>query len=93
MLNGRFAKPLAVTLSMVVLGIFAAATIASEVTRISTEELKAMLGNPDVVILDVDRKGNWKDRDRKILGAVRQNPKEIQSWMNTYPKDKTLVLY
>jgi hypothetical protein len=93
MLNGRFAKPLAVTLSMAMLGIFAAATIASEVTKISTGELKAMLGNPDVVILDVDRKGNWKDRDRKILGAVRQNPKEIQSWMNTYPKDKTLVLY
>jgi rhodanese-related sulfurtransferase len=78
---------------MVVLGIFAATTIASEVTRISTEKLKAMLGNPDVVILDVDRKGNWEDRDRKIPGAVRQNPKEIQSWMNTYPKDKTLVLY
>jgi rhodanese-related sulfurtransferase len=78
---------------MVVLGIFAAATIASEVTRISTEELKAMLGNPDVVVLDVDRKGNWEDRDRKIPGAVRQNPKEIESWSHKYPNDRTIVLY
>ena len=52
-----------------------------------------MLGNPDVIILDVDRKGNWEDRDRKILGALRENPREIESWMNRYPKDKTVVLY
>ncbi|MCK5551622.1 MAG: hypothetical protein KAJ09_00665 [Deltaproteobacteria bacterium] len=93
MFEGRFMKVFIVALSVAMLGVFAAATIASEVTRISVEELKAMLGNPDVIILDVDREGNWEDRDRKILGAVRENPKEIESWMNRYPKDKTLVLY
>ena len=93
MFEGRFMKVFIVALSVAMLGVFAAATIASEVTRISVEELKAMLGNPDVIILDVDREGNWEDRDRKILGAVRENPKEIESWSHKYPKDKTLVLY
>jgi rhodanese-related sulfurtransferase len=93
MFEGRFMKVFIVALSVAMMGVFAVATIASEVTRISVEELKAMLGNPDVIILDVDRKGNWEDRDRKILGAVRENPKEIESWMNRYPKDKTLILY
>jgi rhodanese-related sulfurtransferase len=93
MFEGRFIKVFIVALSVAMLGVFAVAPIASEVTRISVEELKAMLGNPDVIILDVDRKGNWEDRDRKILGAVRENPKEIESWSHKYPKDKTLVLY
>jgi hypothetical protein len=93
MFEGRFIKVFILALSVAMLGVFAVATIASEVTKISIEELKAMLGNPDVIILDVDREGNWEDRDRKILGALRENPKEIESWMNRYPKNKTLVLY
>ena len=93
MFEGRFMKVFIVALSVAMMGVFAAATIASEVTRISVEELKAMLGNPDVIILDVDREGNWEDRDRKIPGAVRENPKEIESWSHKYPKDKTLILY
>jgi len=78
---------------MAMLGIFTMTSIASEVTRISKEELKSMLGNSEVIILDVDRKGNWEDRDRKIPGAVRENPKETKSWMNKFSKDKTIVLY
>jgi hypothetical protein len=78
---------------MALLSIFTTTTIASEVTKISKEELKSMLGNSDIIILDVDREGNWEDRDRKILGAVRENPKEIESWMTKYPKNKPLILY
>ena len=93
MFNGRIIRFFTVALSMAILGIYTMTSIASEVTRISKEELNSMLGNPDVIILDVDREGNWEDRDRKIPGAVREIPKEIESWMNKYPRDKTLVLY
>jgi hypothetical protein len=78
---------------MAMLSIFTTTTIASGITKISKEELKSMLGNSDIFILDVDREGNWEDRDRKILGAVRENPKEIESWMTKYPKNNTFILY
>ena len=84
---------LAVGLSIAVVGIFTLPTSAASVKRISREELKSILNNPDVIILDVDREGNWKDRDRKILGAVRENPKDIETWMDKYARDKPIVLY
>jgi len=93
MLNGRFKDFLTVALSIVLVSFFSIPARSDDVPRMMKEELKSMLGNPDVIILDVDRKGNWEDRDQKILGAVREDPKEIESWMNEYPKDKTLVLY
>jgi hypothetical protein len=93
MTKGRLLMCVNVALTMIILVILTTTTIASEVTKISKEELKSMLGNPDVIILDVDREGNWEDRDRKILGAVRENPKEIESWMTKYPKNKTFILY
>lgn len=93
MTNGRLIMCVNVVLTMIILVIFTTATFASEVTTISKEELKPILGNSDIIILDVDREGNWEDRNRKILGAVRENPKEIESWMTKYPKNKTLILY
>lgn len=93
MTNGRLIMCVNVVLTMIILVIFNTTTIASEVTKISKEELKPILGNPDIIILDVDREGNWEDRNRKILGAVRENPKEIESWITKYPKNKTLILY
>jgi len=93
MTNGRLIMCVNVVLTMIILVIFTTTTIASEVTKISKEELKPILGNLDIIILDVDREGNWEDRNRKILGAVRENPKEIESWMTKYPKNKTLILY
>jgi hypothetical protein len=29
----------------------------------------------------------------KIKGAVREDPKQVSSWIDKYPKDKLLVLY
>ena len=93
MTRGRLLMCVNVALTMIMVVIFTTTTIASEVTKISKEELKSILGNLDVIILDVDRGGNWEDRDRKILGAVRENPKKIESWMTKYSKNKTFILY
>ena len=65
-----------------------------EAPRITKEELSSMLGNPDFTILDVREGGSWKDSKWKIQGAVREDPgKDVKTWAEKYPQDKTLVLY
>ena len=61
--------------------------------RMTKQVLRAAMGNPDVVIIDVRQHGDWTDSDSKIKGAVREDPGAIESWANKYPKDKTLVFY
>ena len=61
--------------------------------RMTTEELKGMLGDPEVVVVDVRAGSSWTDSTTKIKGAVREDPKAVQSWFQKYPKDKTLVFY
>jgi hypothetical protein len=65
----------------------------AEAPRITKEELKPMLGSPDLVLLDVRGGKDWTDSDMKIKGAIRENPKDFSDWSGKYPKDKTLVLY
>jgi hypothetical protein len=65
-----------------------------KVPRVTKEEVKSMIGNPDLIILDVRAAQDWKDSEWKIQGAVREDRRgEASTWMDKYPKDKTLVLY
>ena len=57
------------------------------------DKLKAILGNPDLLIIDVRYGKDWTDSDLKIRGAIREDPKAFDSWASKYPKDKTLVFY
>ncbi len=66
---------------------------AADVPRMTKEELKALLDNPDLIVIDVRTQQNWKESDLKIKGAVREDPGAVESWANKYPKDKILVLY
>ena len=61
--------------------------------RMTKDELKARLGNPDLLIIDVRYGKDWTDSDLKIKGAIREDPKAFDSWASKYPKDKTLVFY
>ena len=61
--------------------------------KMTKEDLKAMLGSPDLLIIDVRYGRDWTDSDLKIRGAVREDPEAFDSWANKYPKDKTLVFY
>jgi rhodanese-related sulfurtransferase len=67
--------------------------LANEVPRISKEELKAMLGDPNLIIVDARTAPSWKESNLKIQGAVREDPKDAKSWAEKYSKDKTIVLY
>ena len=73
------------------IGIFS--TCKGDVPRMRKDELKAMLGNPELVIIDVRLERDWNESDSKIRGAIREEPVDIESWANKYSKDKTIVLY
>lgn len=92
--NGKFWTITAVTLSFAFLGCFQNLTPVVKIPRITKEELKSMLGHPDVIIVDVRLEDEWRKSGWKIMGAVREDPeKEIQSWADKYPKEKTLIFY
>jgi len=84
----------AVVASFIILGMVSRMASAAEVPRISTEELKSMLGSPEVIIIDVRAAGDWDKSKTKIQGAVREDPdKSAKSWAEKYSQDKTIVLY
>ncbi len=64
-----------------------------DVPRMTKEELKPLLGSPDVVIIDVRAQSDWEGDMLMIKGAVREDPTQVASWMDKYPKDKTLLFY
>jgi rhodanese-related sulfurtransferase len=72
---------------------FSAACSAAEAPRISKEELKALLGHRDVVVLDARTEAAWKGSDKKIKDAVRVDPWNIDLWAGGIPKDKKIVVY
>ena len=59
----------------------------------SKEDLRASLGSPDIVLLDVRQPIDWSYSDSKITGANWEDPRYFSKWQDKYPKDKTLVLY
>jgi rhodanese-related sulfurtransferase len=85
-----FIAPLLIFLMVGVLTTFAR---SADVPRMTKDELKAMLGNPDLVIVDVRFGKDWTDDSSKIKGAIREDPESPKSWAEKYSKDKTIVLY
>ena len=84
---------MAIAMVFAVIALFATPAPAQEAQRMAIEELKGMLGKPDVVIIDVRRDGDWKSSNVKIKGAVREDQDKVDARMSKYPKDKTLVFY
>jgi rhodanese-related sulfurtransferase len=66
---------------------------SGDIPKMTKDELRGMLGNPDLVIIDVRYSKDWTESDLKIQGAIREDPKIFDSWANKYPKDKILILY
>jgi hypothetical protein len=61
--------------------------------KMTKEELKTKLGSKDLIVIDVRLDEQWRFSNRKIPGAVHENPAIPSEWMDKYPKDKTLVFY
>jgi rhodanese-related sulfurtransferase len=66
---------------------------AADVPKITAEELRDMLGSPDLIIIDVRIERDWKSSALKVKGAVWEDFMDVDTWANKYPKDKTIVLY
>jgi len=84
----------------VAIALFAAAWIfsapgfaADEAPRIAKEEVKALLNDQSVAILDARITPDWKKSGQKIKGAVRVDPLDVGAWAGKYPKDKKIIVY
>jgi rhodanese-related sulfurtransferase len=76
------------------IGCVSATTATSrDVSTITKQELRSMLDDPNVIILDVRPEQQWKASELKIRGAVHENPNKVESWAGKYQKDRTLILY
>ena len=82
------------TLALLLQGCAHAPTSEVNVPRMTKEELRPMVGSPEVIVVDVRTAQDWKDAQWKIKGAVwADRNDEKSSWVVKYPRDKTFVLY
>jgi hypothetical protein len=83
----------AITFSLVLVAVMSLNAAAASVSRITKEELKPILENSEVLVVDVRLGKDWEGSEHKIKGAVHVNPREVVSWASQYSKDATLVFY
>ena len=87
------AKYVASTVVLVLLALVYGLARADDTHTMTKEQLRPLLGKPDVIVIDVRTNYDWDNSKAKIPGALREEGMKFASWMNKYPKDKTLVLY
>ncbi len=88
-------KKLMIGLVLILLGLgsWISPLFSADAPRMTADELKALLKNPDLILLDVRTGSDWTDSDSKIQGAIREEPNQVKSWAQKYSKDKIIVLY
>jgi hypothetical protein len=86
---------LKIIVALTLLAAFSFNAVAGNAPRVTKEELKSMLGDPRLVIVDLRRSKDWNSSEYKIKGAVRADPdpRKVESWASSYGKDKTIVVY
>jgi len=93
MRKAKFSRVLGTFVVLTFLGLSAEAAASGEVPRMTKEELKPLLGNPEVIVIDVRKERGWTTAETKIEGAVREDAGEAQTWGQKYEKNKTYILY
>lgn len=66
---------------------------AQEVPRISPEQLKTMLEEKDIVLIDVRPTAQWDQSEAKLPGAHHEEPFKADEWGRFYAKERTIVIY
>ena len=66
---------------------------ASDIPRISKEQLKTMLDDPRLIIIDTRVKQQWDKSEYKLPKAMHQSPWEADEWAKDFPRDRTVVSY
>lgn len=52
-----------------------------------------MAKDKDILVLDVRRNADYVADKKMIPGAIRQNPEQVEAWVQEIPKDKDVVVY
>ena len=81
------------SLTFVFVALLSLTVNASEISIISINQLKLILGNPEIAVIDVRGSKDWQSSGVKIKGAIRGSPKNFESWSHDFSKDKILILY
>jgi len=84
---------LAVILAVLLAGWGAGVAAAQTVPLITKEELKPGIGSPNVVIIDVRTGKDWKASEKKIKGAVREDPDQVEVWAKKYKHHQDIIVY
>jgi hypothetical protein len=86
---------LKISVALTLVAAFSLHAAAGSAPRITKEELKSMLADPELVIVDLRRTKDWNSSEYKIKGAVRADPdpRKVESWAGGYGKEKTFVVY
>jgi rhodanese-related sulfurtransferase len=66
---------------------------ADDSQMMTVEQLRSIMERPDVLVIDVRTAYDWDSSKIKIKRAVREEGMKFGSWMDKYPKDKTIVIY
>jgi predicted sulfurtransferase len=64
-----------------------------EAERISKEELRKMLDDPRLVVIDTRVKQQWDKAEFKIPGARHGSPWTAEEWGQDIPRDRIVVTY
>lgn len=67
-------------------------TESGDIPIMTKEQLKTRLGDANLTIVDVRLPKDYNNSSRKIRGAVRENPMDVNFW-SPYPKERVIVLY
>jgi len=88
---GRYLMAMLITIFLFV-GLFAAFAWSADVPMMAKDQLKAMLGNPDLVIFDVRMGSDYFASDIKIKSALRPEYGTKKIVPPEY-SDKIIVIY
>ncbi len=77
---------------ILIIGLLTSLALSADVPMMTKDELKAMLGNPDLVIFDVRLGSNYFASDIKIKSALRPEYGTKKIVPSEY-SDKIIVIY
>lgn len=62
-----------------------------EIARISKEEVRAKIQNPEVILIDV--RHDQRTASEKIRGAILEDPNDVERWQDKYSKHREIIVY
>ena len=81
---------------MFIAGVIATSTpvsATSQIPRITKEDARQKIDDPDVIFLDVRTGSDWRASGFKIQGAVYEEARNFDKWIENYDPEKTYIVY